>query len=78
MPVDLAIPRARKAALRSSIRVCKRMRLSSAARQRAIVNGALREPGEITASRTPERMSWSTITSPKTGDGVNDINAHLP
>ena len=54
------------------------MRLSSAARQRAIVNGALREPGEITASRTPERMSWSTITSPKTGDGVNDINAHLP
>jgi len=48
-----AIPKAKKAAPRSSIFTCKSIICLLAASLKAIVKGAFREPGEITKLLTP-------------------------
>src|SRR3954471_14431687 len=55
--VALAAPRAKKPAARSSICEVQRSRPS---RTRARTSGVEREPGEVTASTTPQRTSSST------------------
>src|SRR4029079_16876106 len=74
--VTLPRPRARKAAERSSTRTCSRRRPSRYASWRAYANGADREPGHRTASRTPWRISSSTTTVAIAFDGF--ILAILP
>ena len=51
------IPRAKKAAPRSSIFTCKSIKFLLAASLSAIVSGALRDPGEITKSLTPDSIN---------------------
>ena len=59
--VALAIPRAKKAAVRSSIRICKLTNPRLEASYSAIARGALREPGLRTKSVIPCSMN-SRIT----------------
>ncbi len=64
-----ASPRARNAAVRSSMRTCNRSRRAASASYSAYASGALREPGDITASTTPPRTSSSTTTFASACDG---------
>ena len=61
-PERSARPSARNPAVRSSMRTCRRSRPAVSAAWRANASGALREPGQSTASVTPPRTSSSTIT----------------
>jgi hypothetical protein len=61
-PERSASPSARKAAVRSSIRTCSRSRCPASAAWSANDSGALREPGQRTASVIPQRTSSSTST----------------
>ena len=56
----LASPRARKLAVRSSTRTCSRSAPARSAAASAIANGPEREPGAMTASRTPASSRSST------------------
>ena len=61
-PVALIIPKAKKAAVRSSMRTCTLINFCSAAAKNAKDNGALRDPGEITTSVIPDSIIWRTTT----------------
>ncbi len=54
-PVALAMPSAKNPALRSSI-----TEVASVSSARVSARGALREPGEVTEWRSPQRTSSST------------------
>ena len=61
-PLAFAKPKAKYAADLSSIRICNLSRDFSAAAYMASDSGALRDPGEITASVMPASISWRTMT----------------
>ncbi|CAB4535638.1 unannotated protein [freshwater metagenome] len=61
-PVDLMIPSAKNAAVRSSMRMWILINFSCEASKKARDKGALREPGDITTSVIPASMIWRTIT----------------
>ena len=61
-PVALMIPKAKKAAVRSSMRTCTVINFCSAAAKKASDKGALRDPGEITTSVIPDSIIWRTTT----------------
>ena len=63
-------PRARKPAVRSSIRVCSRSSPASAASYAANASGALREPGASTTSVTPASTSAVTTARASSVEGV--------
>jgi hypothetical protein len=66
---ERARPSAKKAAERSSIRTCRVICPAVAARAKAMDSGALREPGQTTNWRTPQRANSSTMTLAWAVDG---------
>ena len=62
-------------AVRSSMRTCSRIRPARSASCSANANGALREPGHSTTSRTPPRISSSTTTRACAVEGLTPATA---
>ena len=61
-PLAFAKPRAKKAAVLSSMRVCSFIKPFCDAAKNAKLSGALRDPGEITTSVIPASIIWRTMT----------------
>ena len=76
-PLALASPSAKYAADLSSIRICNFRKPFSEAANMANEIGALREPGEITASVMPASINWRTTTRAREVDEFTSSNLSL-
>ena len=61
-PLALAKPSAKNAAVLSSMRVCSCIKPFCDAAKNAKLNGAFRDPGEMTTSVMPASIIWRTMT----------------
>ena len=69
-PLAFAKPRAKNAAVLSSMRVCNLIKPFCDAAKNAKLRGALREPGEITTSVIPASIIWRTMTRAREVDSL--------